>query len=92
MALSSQRYDVPSGRVGHLFVQAVVDELKGVVQRSWNSERFVVFQAVILQRSPDVKKARDIRRRIEIHLRHWREKKFTMLVQEIVRIVDVSTP
>ena len=34
MALSSQRYDVPSGRVGCLFIQAVVDELKGAVQRS----------------------------------------------------------
>ena len=31
MALPPQRYDVPSGRVGRLFVQAVVDEMKGVV-------------------------------------------------------------
>ena len=85
MALPPQRYDVPSGRVGRLFVQAVADELKGVVQRSWNSERFVVFQAVILQRSPDVKRARDIRRRIEIRLRHWREKQFTMLIKDTVQ-------
>ena len=85
MALPPQRYDAPSGRVGRLFVQAVADELKGVVQCSWNSERFVVFQAVILQRSPDVKRARDIRRRIKIRIRHWREKQFTMLVQDTVR-------
>ena len=85
MALPPQRYDVPTGRVGRLFVAAAADELKGVVQRKWNSERFIVFQAVLLQRSPDVKRARDIRRRVETRLRLWREGRFNMLVQDTVR-------
>ena len=80
MVLPPQRYDVPSGRVGRLFIAALAAELVGVKERRWNSERFVVFQAVILQRTSDVKRARDIRRRIETRLGEWRQRYFTMLV------------
>ena len=85
MSLPPQRYDVPSGRVGRVFVSAVAKELEGVKLRLWNAERFIVMQAVILQRSPEVKRARDIRRRVETRLAQWREGKFTMLVEDTVR-------
>ena len=64
--LPPQRYDVPTGRIGRLSVSAVAFELEGVVKRQWNSEKFIVFQAVILQRFVDVTRAQDIRRRIEV--------------------------
>ena len=66
-------------------MKTVAEELQGVTERRWNSERFIVFQSVILQRSREVKKAKDIRRRIEGRLRDWREKKYDMLVQDTVR-------
>ena len=47
-ALLPQRYDVPVGRVGRIFINALAKELEGVVERRWNSERFIVFQAVLL--------------------------------------------
>ena len=85
VTLPPQRYDVPTGRIGRLFVSAVASEMEGIVKRRWNSEKFVVFQAVILQRSIDVTRARDIRRRIETRLQQWSEGKIDMLVQDTVR-------
>ena len=85
VGLPPQRYNVPNGKIGGLFVKTVAEELQGVTERRWNSERFIVFQSVILQRSREVKKAKDIRRRIEGRLRDWREKKYDMLVQDTVR-------
>ena len=64
VGLPPQRYNVPNGKIGGLFVKTVAEELQGVTERRWNSERFIVFQSVILQRSREVKKAKDIRRRI----------------------------
>ena len=66
-------------------MKTVAEELQGVTERRWNSERFIVFQSVILQRSREVKKAKDIRRRIEGRLRDWKEGKYDMLVQDTVR-------
>ena len=57
----SHAYDVPSGAVGKRFVERVAEELKGIRSRKWNSERFLVLQVVILQRSRDVKRSRDVR-------------------------------
>ena len=85
MSLPPQRYDVPSGKVGRLFISALTRELNGVIERSWNAEKFIVFSSVILQRSPDAKRARDIRRRIENRLEAWAQNKFDMLVQDTVR-------
>ena len=45
----SRHYDMLSGRVGRRFVRTLGDELRGVRDRLWNSERFIVFQTVILQ-------------------------------------------
>ena len=42
-------YDTPSGRVGRRFIGTLGEELQGVRDRHWNSERFIVFQTVVLQ-------------------------------------------
>ena len=85
IAFPSQRYDVPTGRVGRLFVAQVAKEMGGIVKRTWNAERFIVMQAVILQQSPDVKRARDIWRQVETRLRQWQEGTFLMLVEDTIR-------
>ena len=47
--MPSRRYDTLSGRVGHRFVGTLGVELKGMRDRLWNLERFIVFQTVILK-------------------------------------------
>jgi hypothetical protein len=60
-------------------------ELEGVTSRKWNSERFIVFQMVILQRAKGVTKAGDIKRRLSTRMDSWEEQKFDMLVQDTER-------
>ena len=62
------RYDAPSGKVGRRFVNVLAMELRVIRDRRWNSERFIVFQTVTLQRARHVTASRDIRRRIEKRL------------------------
>ena len=84
VGLPPQRYNVPNGAVGRLFVKELASELGGVTARRWNGERFIIFQSVILQRSGEVKKARDIRARIQWRLKEWKAGKYDMLVQDTV--------
>jgi hypothetical protein len=51
IACPSSTYDVPSGAVGKRLVEKIAEELKGVKSRKWNSERFVLFSLVVLQRT-----------------------------------------
>ena len=44
---------------------ALAEELEGVEGSRWNSKRFIVFQAVILQRMTEVRRVRDIHQRVE---------------------------
>ena len=48
VVMPSRRYDAPSGRFGRRFVGMMGAELKGVRDRLWNSELFIVFQTMIL--------------------------------------------
>ena len=47
--MPSQHYNVPSDKFGRPFVVDLVEELRRVRDRRWNSERFIVFQTVILK-------------------------------------------
>ena len=80
MVMPSRRYDTPSGKFGRRFVVALVGYLRWLRDRLWNSERFIVFQMVILKRSRHVTESQAIRRRIEKRLDAWEEGKPTMLV------------
>jgi hypothetical protein len=88
ISFPSHAYDVPSGAVGKRFVEKVADELKGIRSRKWNSERFLVLQVVVLQRTRDVKRARDVRRRISKRLDAWEKGQFTMLVEDTLRSME----
>jgi hypothetical protein len=67
----------------------LTDELEGIKARKWNSERFFVFQMVVLQRTRDVNRARDIKKRLTRRMDAWAEGKFDMLVQDTER--DMKT-
>ena len=83
--MPSRRYDALSGRVGRRFVGTLGAELKGVRDRLWNLERFIVFQTVILQQAQHVTASQAIRRRIEKRLDPWAEEKHSMLVEDTLQ-------
>ncbi len=61
------------------------DDLGDIRARKWNSERFIVFQMVILQKSKEVKTSGAIRRQLTMRMDSWEAKKFEMLVQDTER-------
>ena len=80
-----RRYDAPSGKVGRRFVNVWVREMRGMLERRWNDERFIVFQTVTLQRARHVTASRDIRRRIEKRLDAWEARGYKMLAEDTLR-------
>ena len=80
--MPSRRYDAPSGRVGRCFAGTLGDELRGLRDKLWNLERFIVFQTVILQRARHVTASQATRWRIKKRLDAWGEGKYAMLVED----------
>ena len=80
-----RRYDVPSGKVGRRFVRMLGAKMQRVRDRRWNSERFIVFQTVILQQARHVTASHAIRGRIEKRLDAWGAGKHAMLVGDTLR-------
>jgi hypothetical protein len=77
IVLPSQTYDAPSGAVGRHFNEMLTDLLVGIKAQKWNAERFIVFQIIILQRSQEVKKAKDVRRQLTWRMEAWQQGKFS---------------
>jgi hypothetical protein len=75
----SQTYDVPSGPIGCWFLETLTSLLKGIQSCTLNSEKFIVFQMVILQRTREVKHARDIKQRLTARLDAWDKGKLDSL-------------
>ena len=82
--LPFRRYDLPGGNVGRKFVDALAREVGLVAAQKEFSER-LVFQFVILQRVPLVRKASDIRHVVSKRLELWETGRFDTLVAEAVR-------
>ena len=83
--VTSRLYDAPIRKVGQSFVVALVEDLRGVRDRLWNLERFIVFQMVIVQKSRHVTASQEIRRRIEKILEAKEARCHGMLVEETPR-------
>ena len=83
--MPSRRYDVPSRKVGRWSVGMLGVKMQGVRDRRWNSERFIVFQTVILQRARHVTASHAIRHRIKKRLDAWGAGKHVMLVGDTLR-------
>ena len=67
-------YEPPlKGPVGKAFLNLFVAELTRVRQRKNNSERAMLFPAVILRKDSTVTKSKDIKRRIQRRLDRWSE-------------------
>jgi hypothetical protein len=61
----SKTYSIPTGAVGKQFIKELVQLLDDTVERKCNSEKFITYQMVILQRVSGVNRFRDIKRTIE---------------------------
>ena len=64
VCMSTQRYDITTGKVGKRFVAILSVELDRDRTRKWNYERVIVFQSVILQRAQGVNNSAQIQKRI----------------------------
>jgi hypothetical protein len=69
--ISPTHYDVPKGKVGRRFVATLAREFRGARERSWNSERPLIFATVILQTKIGVRRAKDIRARLTTRMDLW---------------------
>jgi len=77
----SQQYDLPHGSIGKQFLSGLATLLDSIITRKCNSEHFLVYHLVILQRSPTVKSSSDIRRCLQWHMDAWDARQYSMLVQ-----------
>jgi len=84
VAYSPQRYEVPKGRIGQRFLSMLAAEFDGIIARKWNSERPLVFVAVVLQTQAGVSRAQDIRARIESRLNIWEEGRIVALLNDTI--------
>jgi hypothetical protein len=84
VAFSPARYDAPKGRTGKRFISMLADEFQGVVDRHWNSERPIVFAAVILQKQTGVVRAKDIRARLMSRMDIWEQGRYKALVDDTI--------
>ena len=71
VSISPSYYCVPQGAIGRRFLATLVLEFRGIRDRRWNSERTMIFAAVILQKAKGVTKAKDIRARLKSRLDLW---------------------
>ena len=88
VSIPTQRYDVPSGRIGNRFFVILSVELDGIQNCQWNEERVIVFQTVILQRISGVSGSRNIRDRIDSQTDLWNKGAHNELVQDSHRAAE----
>ena len=79
-AQSASWYTTTSGAVGRRFTAILAAELQGVLNRSWNFERPLVFAHVILKKTLGVRQSREIRARITRRMDLWERGQHSGLV------------
>ena len=81
LADQSASWDVtPSGAVGRRFTAILDTEWQGVIKRSWNSERPLVFSHIVLTKTLGVRRAREIRAQITRRMDLWERGLYAFLV------------
>ena len=86
VGLIPRRYKTPKGRIGKKFIEVMTKEVRSITLGKNVSEKLLFFQASILQKSTDVTRAGDIRKRIENRLSAWAREEYEWL--EISTIKD----
>ena len=81
--LPTSLYAAPKGKVGRRFVSTLAAEFRGVRDRQWNSERPLIFAAVILQKTTGVQSASSIRQRLTQRMDLWQQGDFAALIDDV---------
>ncbi len=76
-------YDLPNGRWATRFLETLTDLWVGVVERRWNSEHPMVFQACILWRVRGISHFHDVKPIIWGRLDAWDAERYVTLVREV---------
>ena len=93
VACDLKLWEVPRRcNLGKRFVNLLANEFKGVRLRQWNSERVIVFAAVILNRRSNVKEAKEIKKVIQQRLDMWEAGQFTALCNEVMKGAESVAP
>jgi hypothetical protein len=87
---SSHQYDAPTGPVGRRAIETVAGLIDDVHSRTCNSEKFLLFTMVVFQRTPNVKRARDIKKRLSKRMDAWDSGKYAMLVEDTKREMQAA--
>ena len=77
--------DTPTGALGKRLVGYFAKHLEGIMKQKWNGEKLIVFSQVIYQRSPGIKRAKDVRRHITHKLDLWDKGKHQLLYEMTLR-------
>jgi hypothetical protein len=80
--LATTRYLVPKGKVGGRFLTILISEFQGVRDPRWNSEHPLVFVATVLQTTPGVRRAKDIRTPLTQRMNLWDQGQYKALVDD----------
>ena len=78
-SLRGKQYTLPDGRVGTRFVHVLAEEIERCTANRQNSERQLLFSALVLQRDKMVRKAKDIRPLLSRRMDLWVEGKLDTL-------------
>ena len=84
VSLSGNLYDLPGGNVGKEIVGFLANEISMLTEKRVNSERFIIFCRIALQRDRLVEKGSDVRRLLKRRIDAWRNINFDELVQEAI--------
>jgi hypothetical protein len=76
-------YDLPNGQWAQRFLTTLTNLWVGVIQRCWNSERPLVFQAVILCRIRGISRFHDVKPIVWGRLDAWDAGRYVALVKEV---------
>ena len=79
-AQSESWYVTPKGAVGSRFTEILAAEWRGVLGRSWNSEKPLVFAHVVLTKTLRVRRAQDIWYRITRRMDLWERGMYVGLI------------
>ena len=90
LPFSPHHYDVPRTSVGKEIISSLAQLLEDIMNRKCNMDKFLVFQMVILQRSPKTTSSSDIKRRLGSRLSLWKEGKFSCLVDDTALTLEAS--
>ena len=79
--LPNRKYTLPKNNTGKKFIDLLTTEINSVIQRNSNSEKVIVFMSVILQKSRDIKKSKDVKSLLERRMALWQNKEYDTVVK-----------